>query len=107
MVDRGLATVMLIAGIAFGFFAGRVYQLAMRGYKDWQTAKKAVPNLRSTFFGFLGNAIVITVIGVLVIGLMGIWTTKGGGGQAGMGGGTGTPRPTPHPSSASPHPRGR
>ena len=41
-MDRGMATIMALLGMAMGFITGRAYQAAHRAQKDWKKANDLV-----------------------------------------------------------------
>jgi hypothetical protein len=85
-VDRGMATIMALLGMAVGFVTGRAYQAAHRAHRDWKDTKEKVPLLFRVFLSLLGSAAGwILIVGVAAVVLI-AWTVSSANGES-------TPKP--------------
>jgi hypothetical protein len=76
-MDRGMATIMALLGMAIGFITGRAYQAAHRAHADWKKTKDSVPLLFRAFLSLLGSAAGwILIVGVAAVVLL-AWTVSG------------------------------
>lgn len=62
--------VSVIVSVVVGFGLGRLYQMAVSGWRAWRTGKAAVPVLRKNAFQRVGDVVKFGGFALLVVGVL-------------------------------------